>query len=261
MSQQINLFNPLFRKQGFSFTSATAMLYGAGIAVALMAAVAAYANYELRAAQAAAQAVDAEYQAVVARRDALAAAVAALKPNPELEKEVLALEATLFSRREVVDTLKSGAIGNTQGFSAYMLAFSRQSLSGLWLTGFDVAGNELAIQGRTLNADLVSKYLVRLNQEKALNGRQFGAMRINRQAAAPVTAAEPAKKGEAAAKEPAAPAANSELYTEFSISTIALPESAKAVAKNEPLPVPLLGQVPSGAVLDAPKAPAAGARK
>jgi hypothetical protein len=257
MSQQINLFNPLFRKQGFSFTSATAMLYGAGIAVVLMAAVAAYANYELRSAQAAAQAVDAEYQAAVAKRDALAAAVAALKPNSELEKEVLALEATLFSRREVVDTLKSGAIGNTQGFSEYMLAFSRQSVSGLWLTGFDVVGNELAIQGRTLNADLVSKLLVRLNQEKALNGRQFGAMRINRQAAPPPVAADAEKKGEA----PAAAAAKSELYTEFSISTIDLPESAKAVAKNEPPQAPLLGQVPAGAVLDAPKAPAAGARK
>lgn len=264
MSQQINLFNPLFRKKGFSFTSATAMLYGAGIAVAVMAMAAVYADQNLRAARVTAQAIDAEYKVAVAQRDKLAAEIAQQKPNAQLEKELSELDATLQGRQEIVETLKSGAIGNTQGFSDYMLAFSRQNVNGLWLTGFDVAlaGNELAIQGRTLNADLVAKYLARLNQEKALNGRQFGALRISRQTETPIAAstpADPAKKSDAPA--PKEVAVKSLSYLEFSISTIALPDSAKAGAKVEAAPSPLLGTVDAGAVLERAKALAAGGAK
>lgn len=264
MSQQINLFNPLFRKKGFSFTSALAMLYGAGIAVAVMALTVTYVERDLNATRALAQGVDAQFKAATAQRDKLAAEVSLQKPSPQLEKEVADLDALLRSRQEVVETLKSGAIGNTQGFSDYMLAFSRQSVSGLWLTGFDVAlaGNELAIQGRALNADLVPKYLNRLTQEKALSGRQFGAMRITRQQMPAVTAsaAEPAKKGEtAAAKEAAAAGA---AYLEFSVSTIELPEASRpAAARAEALPAPLLGTISPGALVDTARTIAAGAPK
>lgn len=264
MSQQINLFNPIYRKKGFSFTSAVAMLYGAGIAVAVMALTVVYVERDLNSTRALAQAVDAEFKAATAQRDKLVAEVSLQKPSPQIEKEVADLDVLLRSRQEVVDTLKSGAIGNTQGFSDYMLAFSRQSVSGLWLTGFDVAlaGNELAIQGRALNADLVPKYLTRLTQEKALSGRQFGAMRITRQLPPPVvaaTASDPAKKGDApAAKDAAAPVVP---YLEFSVSTIELPESSTLAAKAEALPAPLLGTVNAAPVLNAAKALAAGAQK
>ena len=47
--------------------------------------------------------------------------------------------------------LKGGAFGNQQGFAEYLRAFSRQSVNGLWLTGFTIAGSgELEIRGRVL---------------------------------------------------------------------------------------------------------------
>ena len=235
MSQQINLFNPIYRKKGFSFTSAAAMLYGAGIAVAVMALTVVYVERDLNDTRVLAQAVDAEFKAATAQRDKLVAEVSLQKPSPQIEKEVADLDVLLRSRQEVVDTLKSGAIGNTQGFSDYMLAFSRQSVSGLWLTGFDVAlaGNELAIQGRALNADLVPKYLTRLTQEKALSGRQFGAMRISRQlppvVAAPLAADLANKGGLPVAKDVAIPPAS---YLEFSVSTVGVAAAEKAGAQK-----------------------------
>jgi hypothetical protein len=97
-----------------------------------------------------------------------------------LEDEVRQMEARLRSREEAVQTLKSGAIGNTEGYAEYMRAFARQALDGLWLTGFDIVGDgsELSLSGRALEAELVPAYLQHLKREKLLRGKQFAALHI-----------------------------------------------------------------------------------
>jgi uncharacterized membrane protein YciS (DUF1049 family) len=257
MSQQINLFNPLFRKQGFSFTSATAMLYGVGIAVAAGATGAVYSHYQLREAGAQAQAVEQEHKATLARFEKLTAEARQLKPNAQLEADVARLDAQLRGRQEIIETLKSGAVGNTGGFSEYMRAFSRQTVNGLWLTGFDVArgGNELAIQGRTLNADLVAAYLKQLDREKPLQGRQFAALRIGQPPTAPAappkvgaqSAAGSAAQGQPDAKEPKPVAPR---YLEFAVSTIDLPADSKQAATSTSGQAPLLGAIDTNSLLD-----------
>lgn len=252
MSQQINLFNPIFRSRGFSFTSANAMLYGIGIAVALAALAAVYEDYQLREVQVRAQAVAQAFKDANAQHDRLAAELTQQKPSAQLGAEILALETQLKGRQEIIETLKSGAVGNTSGFSEYMRAFSRQSVNGLWLTGFDIAlaGNELAIQGRALSADLVANYLRQLNQEKALQGRQFAALRISQPRPEPVKAEPDAKaQKDAKAQQPVLPR-----YLDFSVSTIEPPDSAQQTAKAVPVEPPLLGAIESAAVLDAAKA-------
>ena len=261
MSQQINLLNPILRKRGFSFNSATAMLYGLGIAVALGALGAVYERYQLRDASAQAQAVEQEHKDAVARFDKLAAEARQQKPNVQLEADITRLDLQLKGRQEVVETLKSGAVGNTGGFSEYMRAFSRQSVNGLWLTGFDIAlgGNELAIRGRTLDADLVATYLTQLNREKPLLGRQFAALRIGQPppepAASPKAGAEP--KADAAAqgqKDAKARKSAPPRYLEFTVSTMDLPGDPKQAAKSTPEQAPLLGAIDPNTALDARKA-------
>ena len=253
MSQQINLFNPIFREAGFSYTSAKAMLYGVGIAVAIAALGAVYEDQRLRAVQTQAQAVDQTYKEITATSGKLVAELSvAQKPNAQLEAALAALDAQLKDRQEIIQTLKSGAVGNTEGFSDYMRAFSRQSINGLWLTAFDIAGNELALQGRTLSADLVANYLKQLNQEKALQGRRFAAMRISQpppELAAAAPAAEPKADKGTKDQKPAMPR-----FLEFSISTRDIPEGTRQTAQPAPAQVPLLGAIDAGAVVDAAKA-------
>ena len=191
MSQQINLFNPLFRSKGFSFASANAMFYAVAIAVGVMAGAAGYEHYRLRALQIEADGVDRSFTETSKQFERLTAEISHLKPNAQLEAEVAGLEALLKGRQEIIETLKSGAVGDTAGFSEYMRAFSRQSLAGLWLTGFDIAsaGNDMVIRGRAVNGELVAGYLAQLNREKALQGRQFAAVSISQpRAAGPATA-------------------------------------------------------------------------
>jgi hypothetical protein len=259
MSQQINLYNPIFRKKGFSYTSATAMLYGVGIAIALAALVAVYEDYQLRGVQTQARATDQAYKDATANHEKLTAEVTKRKPNAQLEAEVAALDARLTGRQEIIDALKSGAVGNIGGFSDYMRAFSRQIISGLWLTGFDIAlgGNELAIQGRTLSADLVASYLKQLNQEKALQGRRFASMRIDQP---PPDAASLPKAGQKADKSVPDQKASKEQksatprYLEFTISTMDIPASPRPMTKSAATEMPLLGPLNPAAAFDAAKA-------
>ncbi len=257
MSQQINLFNPIFRKKRFSYTSAIAMVYGAGVAVAVTALAGMYADGQLRSLQSRAQAVEQAHKEASATLEKLAAEVAKQKPNPQLAAEIAALETQLGERREVIETLKNGTVGNTEGFSDYLRAFSRQSVSGLWLTAFDIAaaGNALALQGRTLSADHVATFLKRLNQEEALQGRPFAAMRISQPP--PEPKAEKTAPGQKDAKEqrPAPPR-----YLEFTISTMDIPEGARSAARSSSIGTPLLGPLNPGVSLEAAKTDAAQAR-
>lgn len=251
MSQQINLYNPVFRKKGFSFTSATAMLYGVGVVVAVAVVIAFFEDQRLRGVQAQAQAVEQAYKEATALNEQLTAELTKQKPNAQLEVEILALDAKLQSRQEVIETLRSGVVGNTDGFSAYMRAFARQSIGGLWLTGFDIAraGNELAIEGRTLGTDLVASYLKQLNQEPAMQGRQFAAMRIHQPPPEPVkTGAGQKPDKDAKEQKPALPR-----YLEFTISTMDIPEAPTPAIKPA-AEIPLLGKLNPAALFDAAKA-------
>lgn len=259
MSQQINLFNPLFGKKGFSPMSATAMLCAAGVVAAAAVLVAVYQEHQLGKVQASAQAVERAYKEATANHDKLIAEVAKQKPDAQLEAEVAALETQLGDRQEVIATLKSGALGSTEGFSEYMRAFSRQSVGGLWLTGFDIAqaGNALALQGRTLSAEHVASYLKRLNQEKALQGRQFAAMRISQPPPHPEAAANPAERLQAKERKPSPPR-----YLEFTISTLDIPDVPRSTTSSVTIAPPLLGPLSSAAEPAPAQAPGgqAGAR-
>lgn len=106
----------------------------------------------------------------------------------------------------------------TSGFSEYMRAFARRSVTGLWLTGFDIAGGELTLQGRTLSADLVARYLQQLNQEQAMQGRQFAALLITqppRDTAAQAQEADATLQKGVPEQKAAAPP-----YLDFNLSTL-----------------------------------------
>ena len=213
MSQQINLLDPIFRKKSFSFTSATAMLYGIGIAAALTTTAAFYESYRGRGIEAEARAVARSLQEAQKQHDALLAQQGRRKPDAGLEARVLDLGAQFKARQEIVEALKGGLVGTTSGFSEYMRAFSRQRVDGVWLTAFDIAsgGVDLTIAGRALSADLVPAYLQRLNREAPMQGRQFASIVIH-QAVARREGSTPAT--ETKEKTPSLPP-----YLDFTISS------------------------------------------
>ncbi|MCE9641815.1 MAG: PilN domain-containing protein [Betaproteobacteria bacterium] len=227
MSQQINLFNPIFRKKSFSATSSTSILYAVIAAVVATALFAVYEDRRVGELVKNSQAADRTLKDLSARRDKLNAELTGRKPNTQLEAEITGLESVLKGRNEIIVALQSAGIGTTTGFSEFMRAFSRQDVNGLWLTGFDIAGGgtQLTLTGRALNADMVPGYLKRLNAEPPMQGRQFAAMRISQ----PVRAPESAKSDKADKGTPA-PKAQAPLFLEFTLSSSELVDGTGAQA-------------------------------
>jgi hypothetical protein len=168
MSQQINLYNPLFlRKQ--KYFSARTMLQSLGLIAAGLLALYAYALFQTRGFERLAK----DYAGQLSAQRAQFVALGGQGRGKFLEAEVARLEGELRGRRATLDIVKGGEHGNTEGFSRYFAAFGRHPMRGVWLTGFSVGdgGNDLRVRGRVLHADLVPAYLKALNDEEVMRGR------------------------------------------------------------------------------------------
>ena len=143
MSQQINLFNPIFLKQKKYF-SALAMAQALGLIVLGALLLYAYSRYQFTGMRREAINTTAQLALVQAQLNQVRLDYAPRQKNPLLEGRVKKTEAEVKSLQQVFDTLQNGDIGNTKGYSAYLRAFSHQVVDGLWLTGFSIvdAGND-----------------------------------------------------------------------------------------------------------------------
>ncbi len=179
MTQQINLFNPIFLKQKKYF-SAIAMIQALGLLLLGCALVTGYAKYQIlnlgkEAAVTNLQLVEAQTQ--------LAKVKAEFGPrvkNQGLEDQIRKIESEMLALKQVFDILQKGEIGNTKGYSGYLRAFSRQIIDGVWLTNINIvgAGNEIGMQGRALQPELVPAYMNRLKRESVMQGKAFGTLEM-----------------------------------------------------------------------------------
>ncbi len=179
MSQQINLFNPQLLKQKQYF-SVLAMVQALGLILLGSAAFYGYAMYQV---QLLGKQLDEAGKRHVSEQGRLQRASENFSPQQSqqlLERELKVLDAQAVAQRELLDTLKSGVLGNTSGYSEYMRAFARQTISGLWLTGFNITGDalQMSMSGGALNPELVPGYIQRLSQEKAMRGKAFATLQM-----------------------------------------------------------------------------------
>jgi hypothetical protein len=179
MSQQINLFNPIFMKQRKYF-SLLAMLQALGLIIAGSLMFYGYAIYQVGQLRLQSEENTKRYNAEQMR---LARSVTEFSPqqaNQLLQDEVQRLEKQTAEQNELIETLKSGAVGNTTGYSEYMRAFARQVVQGLWLTGFKVTGDaaQISLRGGVVNPELLPAYIQRLGRERIMQGKTFSTLKM-----------------------------------------------------------------------------------
>lgn len=179
MSQQINLFNPVFRKQKNLF-SVAAMLQAFGLIVLGSVVFYAYAWYQVDQLSHQTAELTKRFEAEQVRLANFASEFSPRNSSKLLNDELTALEAQAAAQKNLLDTLKSGALGNTKGYSEYLRAFARQTESGLWLTGFDISGDgaRMNLQGAATNPQLLPAYIQHMNKEPIMRGKSFSALQM-----------------------------------------------------------------------------------
>ncbi|MDP9109931.1 MAG: PilN domain-containing protein, partial [Pseudomonadota bacterium] len=177
MSQQINLYNPLFRRQKQLFSASNMLLAGLVLAVGVLALYAYAWTVSHRIDQ---RAQDVAEQNRKAQADLVKATAqfGPRQPSKLLQEEVARMEQQSAAREQIVKLMGRGELGNTTGFSPYLLALARQTRAGVWITGLRVVGkaSDLAIRGRALQPELVPLFIEQLKKEPILAGQTFSTL-------------------------------------------------------------------------------------
>jgi hypothetical protein len=179
MSQQINLLNQALLKKKDYF-STLAMLQGMGMIIVGAVFFYVFAASQVTKLEKQSEETSNRYAAEQLRLANFAREFSPEKNDQMQQDELKKLEAETASQKEIVETLKSGAIGNIEGYSEYMRAFARQVVSGLWLNGFDIVGDgaQISLSGGVVNPQLVPSYVQRLNREKVMRGKTFASLQM-----------------------------------------------------------------------------------
>jgi Flp pilus assembly protein TadB len=208
MSQQINLFNPIFLKQQKYFSVVT-MLQALGLIVLGAGVFYGYALYQVAQMSRQAEEMDKRYASEQTRLASVSREFSLQQSGQKLENELKQAEAQAAAQNELLNLLKSGALGNTDGYSEYMRAFARQSIKGLWLTAFNIVGDgaQMSLSGAVVSPQLVPTYIQRLGKEKVMQGKTFSTLQIQ----------QPKKDGDRVVPR----------YVEFNLHSTALSEETK----------------------------------
>jgi hypothetical protein len=194
VSQQINLYNPLFRKQKKVF-SAMALLPAIGLVVLAVAVFYFYLSAQNSRLEARAADSSRELQNELEQMKIYGA-----QQSPDARVKLLAerrkkLEAEFNERTQGLQAMDKGTLGRTEGYSGLLRALARLSMDGVWLTRvrFSDERSEAFIAGRATRPELVPVYLERLRREERLRGQDFSTLEITRPAQASSTPAAQAR--------------------------------------------------------------------
>ena len=181
MMQQINLYQPMFRRQKKLFSAVTILQIWAFFLVVL-GVIYSYGASQL---------TPLETELIKLERDIVTLQVQMTdfkKRYPKqlksklLENEIARLEKELQERQIIQKMLAGRKFGNTEGFSGYLEAMARQHIDGTWLTKIVITngGTALALEGKTTESELLPQYIQKLSAEGVLDGLAFNVMELKR---------------------------------------------------------------------------------
>lgn len=181
MNQQINLYQPMFRKQEKVF-SAVAMLQVLLLLIVALVAFYGYSWWSLQPFEQELGKVESEQRRLQAEINRLEAESPAPVKSELLEEEIERLSREIEQKGRVARIISSGRFGNRTGFASALEGLARQHISGLWLTRvhLEEGGRQLALTGKANSSELVPRYIQRLADEPVFRGLSFNVLDIRR---------------------------------------------------------------------------------
>jgi Tfp pilus assembly protein PilN len=181
MRQQINLYQPIFRRERKTLSAVT-------VAATLGVVVVALTGFSLYTARGVVR-LETEVAQLTEQQEKQQAQMAKVGElfsrqarRSDVDARVKALKSTLSERTQALAVLQSGAAGQTSGFASRMEALARRHVNGLWIEGLAMSGTHstMSISGGSVDADIVPVYLRSLSSEAVLSGTRFDDFVIER---------------------------------------------------------------------------------
>ena len=182
MHQQINLFQPVFRRQHKVFSASTLAQIAAAV-LALLVAILGHVRWTLADMEQSATALQQQHDHISGQISSLEAALQT--PDTEaLDAELEQLTNNIDQRNSLLLQLEELVVQRRSGFAGQFKALAEQHLPGLWLDGVTVNGEgQMEIRGITLDAKLVPVYLQQLQKQTGLSETPFETVSMTRIAA------------------------------------------------------------------------------
>jgi len=182
INQQVNLFQPIFRKEK-KLLSFRVLLQACAAVLLLLVFLFGWSLRQTWQMEADLAYTQVQLDKRNERLVVLGNTLSKMKNDTAPQKEMASLEREFVARRKVVDALTRARETYTRGVSEYLKSFSRQAPKGVWLTGFSVqaGGEDVIIRGSSLKPGLVPVFIQQLSMEPALSGTTFGLLQIQRE--------------------------------------------------------------------------------
>lgn len=181
MNQQINLYQPMFRRQKKVF-SAVAMIQIVALVLLVLTAFYAYSWWSLQPFEQELAKVKREQSRLQTELSRLEAQAPDQSRSQLLEDEIKRLNRELEQKRRVAEVISGKRLGNRDGFAPLLEGLARQHISGLWLTSVSLeqGGQRLALSGKANSSELIPLYIQRLSREDVFAGLGFNVLEIRR---------------------------------------------------------------------------------
>lgn len=181
MQQQINLFQPVFRRETKVF-SARALAQVVGLAGVLMVASLALLQLQLGRQTAARDLLDGQFRQLDAQLQALEARADPAEAAA-LETRIKELESRLADGRTELEALQAQLRDRDLSFARLLETLAKHPQNGLWLTTLRTQDSTLELEGIALDSDRLLEYLAALNADPALQSWPLTAVQLERETA------------------------------------------------------------------------------
>ncbi|HEY9197721.1 MAG TPA: PilN domain-containing protein [Gammaproteobacteria bacterium] len=179
MQQQINLFQPVFRRETKVF-SARALAQVLALAVVLIVASFALLQLQLGRHDATHALLDGQFRQLDSQLQALEAR-ADSGELAEFDARIKELETQLADGAAELTALQAQMHGRDMGFAALLETLARHPRDGVWLTAIRTQDGALELEGRALDHERLLSYLDELNADTDMGRWPLTAVRLDRE--------------------------------------------------------------------------------
>ncbi|MBT8121927.1 MAG: hypothetical protein KJO10_05300 [Gammaproteobacteria bacterium] len=178
MYQQINLYQPVFRRQRKVFSAAT-LLQITGVAAVVLLGFYAHARWTLNSLDTTESSLSTQYQQLESQLGILERGEG--NGNLDVEDEVNRLQQSITQRQVLLASFARLDIRESTPFSEFFETLARRALPGLWLTGISLdEDGETELRGSTMNPTLVPHYLQTMPDQPRFTALHQGSVHLSR---------------------------------------------------------------------------------